>query len=114
MLDFLHHTAMLNVQIKVSEVTVAILLGIASGVIGKYFYDYAVMYFKAKNKKDVTWDWKGFFITIGLSAVIGFLFYGFIFEKVSKLNDFWLIFSASGQAGFFSQSLIGELGKKHA
>jgi uncharacterized membrane-anchored protein len=97
----------------VSYLPVGIFAGIALGVIGKYFYDYAVKYFKASDKSRVAWDWKGFFITIILSLIMGFLLYGFVLEKVARLNDFWLIFSASGQAGFFSQSLIGELGKKY-
>lgn len=98
----------------VSNLPVAIFGGIAVGVIGKYFYDYAVKYFKAENKSTVIWDWKGFCITIVLSLILGFIFYGFLFEKVAKLNDFWLIASASGQAGFFSQSFIGELGKNYS
>jgi hypothetical protein len=93
---------------------IAILGGIVCGVIGKYFWDFAVMYFKAPNKNSVKWDWKGFYITIALSIFIGFLLYGFVFEKVSKLDDFWLMFSSSTQAGFFSQSLIGEIAKKYS
>ncbi len=98
----------------ISSLPLSIIGGIALGVVGKYFYDFAVMYFKAKDKDAVRWDMKGFFITVALSAFIGFLLYGFVFEKVSKLEDFWLIFSASAQAGFFSQSIIGELSKRYA
>jgi hypothetical protein len=98
----------------VSFLPLSIIGGIAVGVIGKYFYDFAVMYFKASDRNTVKWDMKGFLITVVLSGFMGFLLYGIIFEKVSKLEDFWLVFSASSQAGFFSQSIIGELGKKYA
>ena len=116
-MSFLENTLKLSKSIspinEVLSLPIAIFVGITLGVIGKYFYDYSVMYFKSPNKKSVVWDWKGFGITVVLSGIIGFLLYGFVFERVSKLNDLWLVFSASGQAGFFSQSIIGELGKEY-
>ena len=109
-MDFFAYTSLIT---QIPNLPLSIIGGISLGVIGKYFYDYAVMYFKAEDKDSVRWDTKGFLITVVLSAFIGFLLYGFMFERVSKLDDIWLVFSASGQAGFFSQSIIGELGKKY-
>ena len=91
-----------------------ILSGIATGVIGKYVYDYAVRYFKAVDKSKVGWDWKGFLLTALVSFVIAILLYGLVFEQVRVLGEALLVFSAAFQVGFFSQSIIGELGKRFA
>jgi hypothetical protein len=44
-----------------------IVIGIMTGVIGKYVYDYSVRYFKASDKSKVKWDSKGFWLTIVVS-----------------------------------------------
>lgn len=111
-MEFLAQTNILTAD--VSNIPLGIFGGIAAGVLGKYFYDFAIMYLKATDRSKVAWDINSFFIIVILSGFIALLLYGFVFEKVSKLEDFWLVLSASAQAGFFSQSIIGEIGKKYA
>jgi len=91
-----------------------ILAGIAAGVIGKYVYDFAVRYFKAVDKSKIAWDWKGFVLTVVASFVISLLLYGLVFERVRLMGEAVLVFSAAFQVGFFSESVIGELGKRFA
>ena len=99
-------------MVRLKYVPALVLFGIVLGVIGKYFYDYAVRYFKAKNKKSVTWDGEGFLITVGLSVIVAFLLYGYAFDRVAKAPDEMFAFAIAFQIGFFSQSIIGELGKR--
>lgn len=101
-------------QGSVANIPLAIFLGIVSGVIGKYVYDFYVRYIRSENRDLIKWDWKGFGLIFLLSGFVGLILYGAVFEKVNKLDGFWLIVSAAAQAGFFSQAILGELGKKYS
>ena len=87
-MEFLAYTRSIEMASMTSLLPLSIIGGIALGVVGKYFYDFAVMYLKAKDKDTVKWDMKGFFITVVLSAFIGFLLYGFIFERSANWRTF--------------------------
>ncbi len=91
-----------------------ILIGTTSGVIGKYVHDFAVRYVKAADKSKVRWDWSGFLLTALASLIIAILVYGVVFERVREMGEALLVFSAAFQVGFFSESIIGELGKRFA
>ena len=90
-----------------------VIWGIFIGIIGKYVYDYYVRYIKAKRKDRVKWDNKGFFLTLIVSGFISFMLYSLIFDEIQSLNDPFLVFATGVQTGFFSQSIIGELGKSY-
>lgn len=88
-----------------------VLIGTAFGIIFKYFYDFSISYFKATNKSTVTFDIKGFLITVVLSGFLSIILFSSLMSKIVDLNNDFLVLSIALQNGFFWQTLIGDMAK---
>jgi hypothetical protein len=90
------------------------LIGMALGIIFKYFYDYSLKYFQAPDKSKVIFDWKGFKLIVLLSGFLSIIMYSGLLSTVAKLESDLLVLSVAAQNGFFWQTIIGKLSEKTA
>jgi Na+(H+)/acetate symporter ActP len=88
------------------------LIGIALGIIAKFFYEYTIKYLRARNKSSVRFDWKGFGLTVLLSGFLAIVMYSGLLSAVAQLKNDLLVLSVAAQNGFFWQTLIDKLGEE--
>lgn len=60
------------------------IVGIALGIIAKYFYEYTIKYLQARNKASVRFDWKGFGLTVLLSGFLAIIMYSGLLSAVFR------------------------------
>jgi hypothetical protein len=87
-------------------------VGIALGIIAKFFYEYTIKYLRARNKASIRFDWKGFGLTVLLSGFLSIVMYSGLLSAVAQLNNNLLILSVAAQNGFFWQTLIDKLSEQ--